>query len=329
MRLLLIVLAACHAPAPASPSDSDIVARSHAYLDALDRGDVDAVKATLGSRYVRFEGSYIDRDRELADLAQSRTDPSSHTASRTWSDERVFARSNDAIFIGRAKDRQAGNASHGGGYVFDGWYTLGWSRESGRWQLVYASWRVAGDMSDAAMWNQIFRNATGFEHAPNKLLVTAAALHPAGTAVDVTMGQGRNALYLASQGWSVTGVDLSDEGVKQARDAAAAKHLALDAVVADVTTFDYGAERYDLVAMIYAFPAIARIPDLQRATRHGGLFVYEYFAPDGSPDDVAPKPGALANQFAGWEILRDEIVDDVPDWRTDRAKIQRFVARKP
>jgi 2-polyprenyl-3-methyl-5-hydroxy-6-metoxy-1,4-benzoquinol methylase len=37
------------------------------------------------------------------------------------------------------------------------------------------------------------------------------------------MGQGRNALYLASLGWRVTGIDISDEGIRQAREAAAAR----------------------------------------------------------------------------------------------------------
>jgi hypothetical protein len=323
MRAALFVLAACHAIAP--PPDADIIAKSHAAMAIFDRGDVAAVEAMLGTRYVHFEGAYVDRDKELAAVAYAHDDPA--IATRTWSDERVFARGGDAVFVGRATEHQAGNDVHGG-YVFDGWYTLVWSREGDTWKLVYRGWQVAGTLSDTAIWNQIFHNSTGFEHAPNKLLASVAATHAPGTAVDVAMGQGRNAIYLASHGWAVTGVDISDEGVRQAREAAAAKQVKLDAVVADVVAFDYGIERWDLVAMIYAFPALSKIADLQRATRRGGLFVYEFFAPDGSPGEVAPKPGALAKQFAGWDIIRDEIVDDVPDWRTDRARIQRFVARK-
>jgi ubiquinone/menaquinone biosynthesis C-methylase UbiE len=336
MRHLLAVLAVtgCHAaaapmaPAPAPLSRAEVIARSHAILEAFDRGDTARVAATLSPDYVRFEGSLTDRAHVLEGVARSAADPASGVAQRTWSDEHVIARGNDAIFVGRSLERQAGNDVHGGGYRFDGWYTLVWSRApGGAWQLVFTSWKIAGG-GPAATWNQIFAHATGFEHAPNKLLVTWAARHPAGTALDVAMGQGRNAVYLASEGWKVTGVDISDEGVRQARDAAAAQHLALDGVVADVAAFDYGTERYDLVAMIYAYPAISKLADLQRATRPGGLFVYEFFAPDGSPGDDAPAPGTLARQFAGWDILVDEIVEDVPDWRTDRAKLQRFVARK-
>ncbi|MEO8551454.1 MAG: methyltransferase domain-containing protein [Kofleriaceae bacterium] len=326
MRMLLAVVAvaACKPPvAPQSPPpDADIIARSHAILEAIDRGEVAAVKPQLGAHYIHFEGSYADADKDLASIARSATDPASQIAKRTWTDERVFARGSDVIFIGKAKEKQGGNEVHGG-YEFEGWYTLGWSREGDAWKLVYRGWQVAGATSEAATWNQIFHNKLGFEHAPNKLLVTYAGKHPPGTAVDVAMGQGRNAIYLASQGWSVTGVDISDEGVRQARDTASAQALKLDAVVADVTTYDYGTAKWDLVAMIYAYPALSKIVELQRATKPGGLFVYEFFA-----DDDAPKPGELANRFAGWEILKDEIVEDVPDWRTDRAKIQRFVARK-
>lgn len=98
-------------------------------------------------------------------------------------------------------------------------------------------------------------------------------------------------------------------------------------VHADVGTFDFGTDRWDLVALIYAPAALKRLPDLRRAVRPGGLVVYEYFAPAG-PSDHAPGPGELAKEFTGWEILQDEEVEDVPDWAVDRAKLVRFVARK-
>jgi ubiquinone/menaquinone biosynthesis C-methylase UbiE len=328
MRLVLVAMlvVACRGPvAPTPPADPDIIAMSHAVLDAADRGDVAAVQAQLGTRYVHFEGKYADAQKDLAAIKEraASKDPADQIASRTWSDERVFARGTDAVFVGKAREKQAGNEIHGD-YEDKGWYTLVWSRDGDRWKLVYRGWQVAGSQADTQVWNHIFENKLGFEKKPNKLLVEYAAKHAPGTAVDVAMGQGRNALYLASVGWKVTGVDFSDEGVKQARTDAAAKKLELEAVVSDVKTYDYGVEKWDLVAMIYAYPAFSKIADLQRATKPGGLFVYEFFA----DPDSAPTP-PLAQQFAtGWEVLKDETVEDVPDWRADRAKIQRFVARK-
>jgi SAM-dependent methyltransferase len=328
----LVMVAACATtpvkpPAALAPSDADVTRMSHDFMHAFDQGDVAAVKAMLGRHYVHYDDSVIDADKELAGLARWSEDPAGHVASRVWSDEHVYARATDAIFIGKAKEHQAGNDIHGG-YDFEGWYTLGWSHEGDAWKLVYWSWKVAGSGGQTGVWNQIFDRGTGFNKQPNKLLAQVAATHKPGTAIDVASGQGRNSIYLAAQGWDVTGVDISDEGIRQLRNNATEKHLQVHAVVADVKTYDYGTEQWDLVAMIYAWPALGKLAELQRATKHGGLFVYEFFAPTPGDDD-APKPGELAKQFAGWEIVRDEIVDDVPDWRQDRAKIQRFVARKP
>ena len=145
------------------------------------------------------------------------------------------------------------------------------------------------------------------------------------------MGQGRNAVYLASRGWTVTGVDLSDEGIRQAKAAAAMRGLALDAVAADLKTYDYGVAKYDLVAMIYAFPGIPRLADIRRAVKPGGVLVYEYFArTDDHRNDDSPALGELARQFTadGWTVLRDDVLDDTPDFAQDRAKVERFVARK-
>lgn len=52
------------------------------------------------------------------------------------------------------------------------------------------------------------------------------------------------------------------------------------------------------------------------------MFVYEYF---GNAEDEPSPP--FAKQFAEWEVLKDEFVDDVPDWKADRARIHRFVAQ--
>ena len=60
-------------------------------------------------------------------------------------------------------------------------------------------------------WNDTYREGTGFNQKPNALLVSVVKARPAGTALDVGMGQGRNAVFMATQGWSVTGVDTADD----------------------------------------------------------------------------------------------------------------------
>lgn len=181
-------------------------------------------------------------------------------------------------------------------------------------------------------WDRTYARGTGFRLEPNALLQQTAASLPPGVALDVGMGQGRNALHLASLGWKVTGVDPSVEGNRIAREAAAAKGLTLDAVVGGIEDFDLGRERYDLVALIYVGGA-----DLAEriiaALKPGGVVVVEFFHRD-MEASLGHHMGAfetheLERLFPGFEVLRSETVEDVADFGLQRSKLVRFVGRKP
>ena len=124
------------------------------------------------------------------------------------------------------------------------------------------------------------------------------------------MGQGRNALYLASQGWRVTGIDISDEGLRQAREAAAARHLTIEAINANSDTWDFGVEKWDLVVLIYAGGDDNMV---KRSLKRGGLVVTERAHKDTNPR-IGVETGAFSAAYAGgFKILRDEVVEDVSD----------------
>jgi len=325
MRAISVALvAACtHAQVPAPPSVPALVRDTHAVLDAYDRGDAAAFESATDPTYVHFEsGRFHDRASEVAHLK-----PHPPPMTRTWQDEHVTVRANDATFIGRAIEHETGNDSHGN-RAYDGWYTVSWTRAGGTWKVAHWSWQPYRSTLDhqREFWNDNFRQDIGFTHEPNKLLATAVEGLLPGTALDVATGQGRNALYLAAHGWTVTAIDIAEEGLRRARDEAARRHVALDAVQADADAYDYGVARWDLVTLIYAGDSVARIEKIKPSIRPGGLFVVEYFADVG---DGGFKPGQLAKLFAdGFDIVRDEVVDDRPDWAADRAKLVRFVARK-
>ena len=142
------------------------------------------------------------------------------------------------------------------------------------------------------------------------------------------MGQGRNALYLASQGWHVTGVDISDEGIRQARSEAAARKLSIETVLHDMYTWDYGSEQWDLVLLIYADDDAAKV---RRSLKRGGVVVSERFHADANPR-IGTTPEAFAKQYGdGFEILRNEVVTEVSVWGNrhhDPTKVVHFAARK-
>ena len=337
----LVCLAACaQLPPPVSPvaptaplaplTSAELATRSHTVLELFDRADVAAFEPLLAERFVHFEGGPPKlRDAELAEL-RKRTPGAPMFASRSWSDEFTQVGTEDAVFIGKATEVQGGNASHGG-YRYTGWYTLHWVRERGAWKLRVWSWQRAGGASVRESWNEIYRNDAGFEKQPNRLLVDVVKGVKPGTALDLATGQGRNALYLAAHGWTVTAIDFADEGLRIARDRAAQAKLELSTINADIDTWDFGKNRFDLVTMIYPGdnhePWIAKA---QAALKPGGLFVLEFFAGDPAmPDDGGYPPGRLAQLFAsGFVVLRDDLVEDRPDWARDRARLVRFVAKK-
>jgi SAM-dependent methyltransferase len=86
---------------------------------------------------------------------------------------------------------------------------------------------------------------------PNQFLVTEVGELPPGRALDLACGEGRNAVWLAEQGWEVTGVDFSSVGLTKASRIAEARGVKVNWVQSDVLKWRAPAEGYDLVAMFY------------------------------------------------------------------------------
>ncbi|MCC7384253.1 MAG: methyltransferase domain-containing protein [Deltaproteobacteria bacterium] len=315
--------------APRPASEAEIKSLSDQVLLAFDRGDISAFEANLTDDFVHFDGGTSStRQEELERLSQRRPGVM-FFSKRTWTDERVFVFPDHALFVGKATETQGGNEVHDGGYQFLGWHTLQWVPDAEAWKLRYWTWQRASESGQRDVWNEIYRNGVGFKKEPNQLLIEAVRGKEPGTALDLTVGQGRNALFLAAQGWKVTGVDLSDEGLRIARAEAAKLGLSVAMIEANIDTWDFGKERWDLVTMIYAGAQDAWLTKARQSLRRGGWFVLEAFAFDperGQSDGI--KPGELAKVFADFEIVRDERVEDVPDWDRNRALLQRFVAKK-
>ena len=309
-----------------TPCDAELASRSHDLIDALDRADLATVARTLAPGFVRFrDGAALDREAMLMRMMQRRSKVP-YIASRTWTNECVVRTGNALVFTGTAHEIQGGNDTHGG-YVFDGWYLLQWVPTGDAWRVQLLTRQKESTEHD--WWNDIFKKGSGFSREPNRLLVETVRNQKPGEALELAMGQGRNALYLASQGWRVTGVDGSEEGLRSAREQALERNLALDTINADIDEWDPGADRFDLVTLMYAGDDAKWIAKIKTSLRKGGLFVLEGWAKESPDSHVGFSAGQLAKLFDDHEILRDEIVDDVPDWAWDKGKLVRFVARKP
>ncbi len=111
------------------------------------------------------------------------------------------------------------------------------------------------------------------------LLVASQDSRPA--ALDVACGAGRHAVYLAGAGFHVTAMDLSAEGLTQARQLASSRSVLIETEQIDLEAggVDLGESKYDLVAVCF-FLHRPLFPVLRRSVRPGGLVVYKTYSVD-------------------------------------------------
>lgn len=172
------------------------------------------------------------------------------------------------------------------------------------------------------LWNKVYGGHDPiFTEAPNALLAAAIEGRKPGRALDIGMGQGRNAVFLAMQGWDVTGFDPSDEGVRMAQENAAKAGVRIHALVSSDDRFDFGTAHWDLIAMTYIRSlSAADAGRIQRALAPGGIFVYE---------NGSDKRNQLVKLFLSLRIVRFEDVDAIPDWNPGgKIRLERLVAEK-
>ena len=188
--------------------------------------------------------------------------------------------------------------------------------------------------SEKARWNRILTAPSPrFNTKPNAFLVEVTRGLTPGKALDVGMGQGRNALYLAQQGWAVTGFDPADQAVAAAQAEAKRLGVSLTALVQRDDQFDFGFARWDLIVLSYvgARGFEQRVYD---ALTPGGSVVVEAFHRDATKNtaiggSVVFDTNELVKLFERFRILRYEDVEGVGDFGLERTRLVRLHAQKP
>jgi 2-polyprenyl-3-methyl-5-hydroxy-6-metoxy-1,4-benzoquinol methylase len=168
-----------------------------------------------------------------------------------------------------------------------------------------------------------------------------ADLEP-GTAIDVGAGEGRNAVWLASRGWSVTAVDFSRVGLDKADQLASEHSVEVSTVCADATTWTPAAP-VDLVVLSYLqLPSDQQRTVLEHAATWlnpgGTLFVIAHDRSNiehghGGPpsEEVCYTVDDTVAALAGLDIATAEVVErhvDTPDGRKT-ALDTLVIARRP
>jgi 2-polyprenyl-3-methyl-5-hydroxy-6-metoxy-1,4-benzoquinol methylase len=168
---------------------------------------------------------------------------------------------------------------------------------------------------------------------PSALLVASIKGLKPGTALDGGMGLGRNAVYLAQQGWTVTGFDISEQALALSRANAEKAGVRVNAVNASYDSFNFGTNRWDLIVLAFAWAPVtdpAFVERLRTSLRPGARIVFEHTIQK-SPGPRVTKalmPNELRGCFSTFTIASYEETIDLGDWGGPGTSLVRMVAVK-
>jgi SAM-dependent methyltransferase len=198
-------------------------------------------------------------------------------------------------------------------------------------------------------WNDRYSKETfAFGEQPNNYLKEQLEKLKAGSILFPAEGEGRNAVFAAELGWTVSAFDISVEGRKKAFRLADSRHVKIDYRVGELAALHYSIGQFDAIALIYAHfpPEIKSLYHrmLNSFLRKGGVVIFEAFSKQHidyvtkNPDVGGPKDlpslfsiDEIKMDFANYEILElveKEIELNEGLFHNGKGSVIRFVGRK-
>ena len=166
------------------------------------------------------------------------------------------------------------------------------------------------------MWNERYsENEYIFGTEPNDFLKENFQKIPAGGKVlCLAEGEGRNAVFLAEQGYQVTAMDMSEVGLNKALKLAQDRGVQITTQVADLADYDFGEWQWDSIVSIWAhLPEAVRQhvhAQIVPALKPNGMFILEaYTEQQLTMDAVGGPPATQRERFGSLAVLRSELAE--------------------
>jgi 2-polyprenyl-3-methyl-5-hydroxy-6-metoxy-1,4-benzoquinol methylase len=165
--------------------------------------------------------------------------------------------------------------------------------------------------TDQKRWDKRFgQRGFALGKEPNPFLKKHIRLLPRGKALDIATGEGKNAVFLAQQGFEVDAVDISEKGLKKARKLAREKGVKINTSLIDLDQYPIEKEQYDLIADFY-FLKRRLIPRIKKGLKKGGKLIFQTYLLEhralgtGGPKQAKYflKPNELIKLFGDFRIL--------------------------
>jgi SAM-dependent methyltransferase len=188
--------------------------------------------------------------------------------------------------------------------------------------FAYLPWGTHAGWMDKTFWESHWRGReprTGAELLAHPYLERETSTLAPGTALDAGCGEGAEAVWLASRGWSVTAADISPEALARAASRVAQAGLAARVrfVEADLSGWE-PQSRFDLVTTHYAHPATSQVAFYERISRWvapgGTLLVVGHLRTPNTPpghghghDDGQPPDEATVSAASVTAVLDPEL----------------------
>lgn len=187
---------------------------------------------------------------------------------------------------------------------------------------------IVASRDEGVFYDPVYANSNPkFQTSPNKLLIEAVNHRKPGRALDVAMGQGRNALYLARLGWDVTGFDTSKTGLDLAQKTARASGLQIHTVLASDEEFEFGTDKWDLIAIIYPIEKRS-VYRVRQALKPGGIVIVECSHKEAANALFEYDTNELLKIFEGFRIIKYQDTIDEHEWVRKRLRLVRLIAEK-
>lgn len=196
----------------------------------------------------------------------------------------------------------------------------------------------------AELWNARYAES-GFAYGtePNDFLKSTFPRIPKGEVLMLGDGEGRNGVFLATQGYSVMSVDWASVGLEKAKALAQEKQVFIKTAVCDLEHFRIEANSWDGIVSIFChLPKAVREKvhqEVVEGLKKDGVFLLEAYSPrqiefgTGGPKqrELLMKLDEVLEEIKGLSVeLAQEIEREVKEgkYHTGRASVIQIIAKK-
>ena len=174
---------------------------------------------------------------------------------------------------------------------------------------------VSAASNDQTRWDKYYNMEEylyGTEPIP--FLKENISLLPKNKALDLAMGEGRNGVYLATQGFEVLGLDISPIGLNKAQQLAKQFNTTIQTRVVDLENYQLEKNSYDVIICTYYLQRDL-FDQIKDSLKPGGMVLIETFNTDylkysRFPKKYLLKHNELLEIFKDFKVIRYQMYDD-------------------